>query len=198
MTKDEKIPYMIEWWTKSFDLIVSTGIHSYDIKDIIANSGTHLKDGSQWLFFTLERCDIPLLVFSAGIGNIIQEWITQQCGEFKNIKIISNFMQFSNVTSKVIGFQGSLIHVFNKNETVLIDTEYERIIENRPNAILLGDSIGDVDMAAGMPALNNILKIGFLNHNVKELLPKYMEIYDIVTINDSTVDVPNAIIRSII
>lgn len=52
--------------------------------------------------------------------------------------------------------------------------------------MLKGDSTGDIDMAAGMPNLKNILKIGFLNEHFDELLPRYMEIYDIVIIDDST------------
>jgi cytosolic 5'-nucleotidase 3 len=53
-------------------------------------------------------------------------------------------------------------------------------------------------MASGVPSVNNILKIGFLNEHVDHLLPKYMEAYDIVTIKDATFSVPNAILRSII
>ena len=41
-------------------------------------------------------------------------------------------------------------------------------------------------MAAGFPNLQNILKIGFLNEHPEELLSRYMDIYDIVLINDST------------
>jgi hypothetical protein len=41
-------------------------------------------------------------------------------------------------------------------------------------------------MASGFPNLQNILKIGFLNEHPEELLSRYMDIYDIVLINDST------------
>ena len=198
MSKEEKIPYMIEWWSKSFDLVVQTQVTRDSIREIVHNSTTHLKEGCQWFFYTLERYDIPILVFSAGLGDIIHEWIIKQCGSFKNMKIISNFMSFSNLTNRVTGFEGNMIHIFNKNEGVLLDTDYEKLIVNRPNVILLGDSPGDVEMANGFPKLNNILKIGFLNTHVDELLPKYMDIYDIVTIKDDTFNIPNAILRSIL
>jgi len=94
--------------------------------------------------------------------------------------------------------QGTTIHIFNKNESVLIHTDAEKLVKDRPNVILIGDSLGDIDMASGVPAVNNILKIGFLNEHVDHLLPKYMEAYDIVTIKDATFSVPNAILRSII
>jgi len=200
LTKAQKLPHMIEWWTKSFALVKETGVHRDDLLEIVRQSATHLKQGCEWFFYTLERCDVPLLVFSAGLGNIIQEWLLQSCGSFKNMKIVSNFMTFDKELGVVSGFEGStLIHIFNKNEGVLLGTDYEQCIANRPNVILLGDSLGDVDMAAGFPSLNNILKIGFLNGDKWEvMLPKYMEVYDIVMINDDTFNVPNAILRSII
>lgn len=198
MTKEEKIPFMIEWWTKTFELICESQITRDNLIEIVRNSTTHLKEGCKWLFNTLEHCDIPLLIFSAGLGDIIQEWICQQCGSYKNIKIVSNFMSFDCKTNRINGFQGNMIHIFNKNEGVLLDTDYEKMIENRQNVILLGDSVGDVDMAAGIPNLQNILKIGFLNEHPEELLARYMDIYDIVLVNDSTFEVPNGIIRSII
>jgi HAD superfamily hydrolase (TIGR01544 family) len=201
LTKEQKLPYMIEWWTKSLELTVATQINRDDISEIVRNSATHLKEGCQWFFYTLERYDVPLLIFSAGLGNIIQEWLLHQCGSFKNMKIISNYMSFDKQSNKINGFAGGLIHIFNKNEGVLIDTEYAKLIENRPNIILLGDSLGDVDMAAGVPTMNNIIKIGFLNEynsSKKDLLAKFMDAYDIVTINDNSFNVPNAILRSII
>ena len=41
-------------------------------------------------------------------------------------------------------------------------------------------------MAAGIPNLQNILKVGFLNEHPEELLARYLDIYDIVLVNDST------------
>jgi len=53
-------------------------------------------------------------------------------------------------------------------------------------------------MCTGLTKINNVLKVGFLNQHVDELLPQYMDLYDIVLVNDSTFDVPNAILKSII
>ena len=82
------------------------------------------------------------MIFSAGIGNVVQEFIAQQCGSYKNMRVVSNFMKFNNLTNRICGFQGKLIHIYNKNESVLLDTDYEKIIEKRKNVILIGDSIG--------------------------------------------------------
>ena len=52
------------------------------------------RDGCDWLFDELHKCDVPLLIFSAGVGDIIQEVLKQQYTVYDNMKIVSNFMDF--------------------------------------------------------------------------------------------------------
>lgn len=63
-------------------------------------------------------------------------------------------------------FKGPLIHTYNKNNSVLQGTEYFQQLSGRTSIILLGDSMGDLTMADGVPSVENILKIGFLNDKV--------------------------------
>ena len=63
-------------------------------------------------------------------------------------------------------FKGPLIHTYNKNNSVLQGTEYFQQLSARTSIILLGDSMGDLTMADGVPTVENILKIGFLNDKV--------------------------------
>lgn len=65
-------------------------------------------------------------------------------------------------------FKGPLIHTYNKNNSVLQGTGYFQQLSTRTSIILLGDSIGDLTMADGVPSVENILKIGFLNDKVGE------------------------------
>ena len=97
----------------------------------------------------------------------------------------------------MISFNEKLIHSFNKNEHEIHDTPYFQTIANRPNAILLGDTLGDIGMTGGMKNLKQILKIGYLNHSTPEKLEVYKNVYDIVICDDQTFDVPNAILNAI-
>ena len=54
----------------------------------------------------------------------------------------------------------------NKNESAIHDSDYFKQLRHRENLILLGDSLGDLDMADGATNIANILKIGFLNDKV--------------------------------
>ena len=64
------------------------------------------------------------------------------------------------------GFKGELIHVYNKHDGALRNTEYFKQFKENCNIILMGDSLGDLNMADGVPNRENILKIGFLNDKV--------------------------------
>lgn len=69
------------------------------------------------------------------------------------------------------GFKGQLIHTYNKNSSVCENSRYFQQLQNKTNIILLGDSIGDLTMADGVPGVQNILKIGFLNDKVGSRWP---------------------------
>jgi 5'-nucleotidase len=137
MTKEEKLPFMVEWWEKAQQLIVDTGITRDDLRQIIQSARTHLRHGCKTFFKSLETSGIPCLVFSAGLGDVIEEWMEHECGSYSNMKIVSNFMDFDEETNRIKGFKGSMIHIFNKNEGVLLDTDYEAIIHSRPNVRLI-------------------------------------------------------------
>ena len=66
----------------------------------------------------------------------------------------------------LVGWQGDLIHTFNKNESAIHKSDYFEKIVHRDNVILMGDTIGDLRMADGCAKDANILKIGFLNDKV--------------------------------
>lgn len=53
-------------------------------------------------------------------------------------------------------------------------------------------------MADGVANVEHILKIGYLNDRVDELLEKYMDSYDIVLVRDESLDVANSILQKIL
>ena len=61
-----------------------------------------------------------------------------------------------------------------------------------------GDSLGDLDMAAGVTDPETVLTVGFLNKNVETSLPTYQQSFDIVLVDDQTMDVPNTILSDIL
>ncbi|PVD38186.1 hypothetical protein C0Q70_00797 [Pomacea canaliculata] len=193
----EKIPSMIEWWTKGHELITRAHL-TYDLlRNIVCESTACLRDGCRWFFDQLHKHEIPLLIFSAGVGDIIREIIIHQATLYDNMKIVSNFLKFDD-SGKVIGFEGDLIHVYNKNENAVHSSDYFENIKHRGNLLLLGDSLGDLHMAEGAEDVECTLKIGFLNIKVEENLQQYVENFDIVIVQDETLEVVNGIMSKIL
>lgn len=197
LTIEQKCPYMVEWYTKSHSLLVEQAIPKDKLKEIVAESDIMLKEGYETFFAKLHEHSIPMFIFSAGIGDVLEE-VIQQAGVYhSNVKVVSNFMDFDD-SGVLRGFKGELIHVFNKHDGALKNTEYFSQLKDNSNIILLGDSQGDLRMADGVANVEYILKIGYLNDRVDELLDKYMNTYDIVLVKDESLEVANSILQKIL
>ncbi|EDV56970.1 7-methylguanosine phosphate-specific 5'-nucleotidase [Drosophila erecta] len=191
-----KVKYMIEWWTKSGELASGFPFDQSEIDQIASKYKHALRDGTHEFFADLQRLNIPTLVFSAGLGNSVVSVLRQANVLHPNVKVVSNFLQFRD--GVLDGFQQPMIHTFNKNETVLNESsEYYDLVHTRDHIIVMGDSIGDADMASGVPASSHIMKIGFLFHHVEANMEKYMDTFDIVLVDDQTMDVPRTLLALI-
>ncbi|XP_075941745.1 cytosolic 5'-nucleotidase 3-like isoform X1 [Anarhichas minor] len=188
----DKLPLMVEWWTKAHELLVQQEIKKDLLAIAVRESDAMLRDGYQLLFDHLYEHSIPLLIFSAGIGDILEEVIRQTGVFHPNVKVFSNYMDFDE-SGVLRAFKGELIHIYNKREGALLNTGHFQELRTRPNVLLLGDSLGDLTMADGVQDMENILKIGFLNDKVDERKQSYLDSYDIVLVKDETLEVPNAI-----
>lgn len=196
MTEEEKIPHMMEWYKQVHDLLVRCNLTKEIITATVANSNTKLRIGSEELLEELCTHGVPLLVFSAGMGDILKQILRKFNLETSNVKVVSNFFKFDE-QDRVIGFHGDMIHMFNKNENAIHSSPYFEELKARHNVILLGDSLGDIQMARGVPSPNTILKIGFLNDKSEAKLALYQNAFDIVLVDDQSMDVVSAVVSFI-
>jgi len=190
---EEKLPLMVEWWTRAHELLVQQKIKKDMLATVVRESDAMLREGYQLFFDHLHEHSIPLLIFSAGIGDVLEEVIRQEKVFHPNVKVFSNYMDFDE-TGVLTAFKGELIHIYNKREGALLNTGHFQELRARPNVLLLGDSLGDLTMADGVQDMENILKIGFLNDKVEERKQSYLNSYDIVLVKDETLDVANSIL----
>uniref|UniRef100_A0A5F9CJW3 5'-nucleotidase n=3 Tax=Oryctolagus cuniculus TaxID=9986 RepID=A0A5F9CJW3_RABIT len=196
-TVKDKFPHMVEWWTKAHNLLCQQRIRKCQIAQVVRESTAVLREGYQTFFHTLHHAGIPLFIFSAGIGDVLEEIIRQMNVLHPNVHIVSNYMDFDE-DGFLRGFKGQLIHTYNKNSSVCENSGYFQKLQGRTNILLLGDSMGDLTMAEGAPDVQNILKIGFLNDKVEERRERYMDAYDIVLERDETLDVVNGLLQHIL
>uniref|UniRef100_A0A4W6CM26 5'-nucleotidase n=1 Tax=Lates calcarifer TaxID=8187 RepID=A0A4W6CM26_LATCA len=194
---EEKLPLMVEWWTKVHELLIEQKIRRDMLAHAVKESSAMLRDGYKVFFECLAEHQVPLLIFSAGVGDVLEEVIRQNHVFHPNIHIISNYMDFDQ-TGVLQAFKGQLIHTFNKREGALSHAAGLRELQGRPNVVLMGDSLGDLTMADGVSEPQNVLTIGFLNDQVEERKESYINSFDVVLVKDETLDVPNCLLVALL
>ncbi|MEQ2189269.1 7-methylguanosine phosphate-specific 5'-nucleotidase [Goodea atripinnis] len=197
LSPEEKLPYMVTWWTEVHELLIQQRIRKDMLAQVVRESSAMLREGYRVFFDCLAEHRVPLLIFSAGVGDVLEEVIRQNDVFHPNLHIISNYMDFDH-TGVLQAFKGQLIHSYNKRDVALSHATALRELHGRPNVLLLGDSLGDLNMADGVSEAQNILTVGFLNDQVEERKESYINSFDIVLLKDETMDIPNVILRHIV
>jgi 5'-nucleotidase len=165
--KDKK-KAMEEWWKSHIKLMIESGLSKSDLEDIIKNGPLKFREGVFEFLDILYKNSIPLVIISAsGCGDAIPMFFEKYNKNYSNIYYITNFFNWEK-NGKAVSFKGPIIHSMNKDEEVI--KRFPKIylkIKNRRNVVLLGDNVEDILMIHGFN-YKNLLKIGFLNNEVKE------------------------------
>ena len=189
---------MHKWWLEHYKLLSKSGLKKKHINEIVLSSNIKLRIKINEFFDFLYKYNIPLIIISANVlGNeSIKTFLKYQKIMYNNIHIISNTLKFdkNGLFVKVIE---PIIHSMNKNETIIKDLKVFKKIKNRKNVILLGDGLGDINMADGFD-YSKIIKIGFLNDNVDKKIEFFKENYDIIILNDSSMEYVNILLKRIL
>lgn len=202
----EKLPYIEEWWHKSESLLKGLRFQYKDIEKSIERANVKLRDGIVKAFEKLTIHQVPVIVLSAGIGDVVELILKHENLLTDNVSVVSNFLKVCSDDKGLSTIQGfkeeKLLHVFNKNEHAYLDThKNDTHLSGRLNVILMGDSLGDANMDGGIP-YNTVLRIGFLNSDLTEhddgYLQQYKLAFDIVLVQDQTMELLNYVLDEII
>ena len=72
MDVNEKIPYMIEWWRSAQNYFILSNLNKSLIRKLVLQSAMELKSGVSEFITELLKSETPILIFSAGLGDIIE------------------------------------------------------------------------------------------------------------------------------
>ena len=194
ISQEYKYRKMEEWWREHEKLLITSGMHKDVVDDIIQRYQKVFREGADEFFRRLEKHGTPLLIFSAGIGNIIRGFLKKEGYLASNVHILANTLAYDE-DGYATGYQRKPIHVLNKSETGL-DEDYRQVVAGRKNVILLGDSLGDLGMVDEAET-KNLIRIGFLNEDAEEKLNRYREAYDVVITGDGPMDEANRILEEL-
>jgi len=195
---------MTEWVTKAHALLLASGLSEGMLRLAVSKSADagsiRMRKGTANFFSSLSKQDVPIVVFSAGIADVLEEVLKHSFNATslpENIVVISNRCVFdATQEGKLVDFEEPLLHVFNKNFASHFSSGhpvYERLL-NRENLVLIGDSLGDVTMSCGLPHnQDTLIKIGFL-YDRPERLPEFLEAFDVVILGDPSFDFVNNLV----
>src|SRR3989344_3804217 len=192
---DFRFKKMQEWWKEHEKLLVTSKMNKQVIEDILKKYPKIFRDGTLEFLDKLNKNNIPILIFSSGIGNLIEGYLKKENKLTKNAHILSNTFDFNN-KGFATGYKEEIIHIMNKSETKITNKNYREMISKRNNVILLGDSLEDLGMVNDLDT-NIIIKIGFLNEDIEKNLEEYKNNFDVVITNDCSMNFVNEIMKKI-
>ncbi|KAJ3156258.1 5'-nucleotidase, cytosolic III-like [Geranomyces michiganensis] len=115
ISHSEKVQAMVDWWSEQHELILDLKLTKDALSSMAQETHVVLRDGVQQCMQLSEELGLPLLVFSAGLGDVIEAVLRKQELLRSNVDIISNKLHFG--PDKIADrFEGKIIHTFNKDE----------------------------------------------------------------------------------
>lgn len=199
---DTKLKHMEDWWRSSNQALVEEKATLASIYESVRSSNIEFREHSTFFFEQCEKYNIPILVFSAGITQVIEELFRSKSTLRDNIHIISNDL-IVNEEDIIIGMSDPVIHSMNKGERSkdllkAKESAFYRKNCKRKCVLLLGDAIGDTHMSDGFDTADIVLKVGFLNYDEDELYEEYKKVFDVVILNDGSMEFIIDILQEII
>lgn len=191
----ERIKAMEDWWATHNQLLIDSGLTKADLEDIATKGSIEFREGALTLFEFLSRHDIPMVVMSAsGSGDAIPLFFQHHNCNYSNMTYIINQFNYDEL-GNVISTKGQPIHSLNKNASHIVnDPMLSKRFSTRSNVIILGDSIGDLDMVKGF-AYENLITIGFLNADYNKSRDAYLREFDVVIEGDGDINYVLNLIR---
>ena len=175
----EKTEAMVKWYESCMALYHKYNLTQDKLIESVKKGNLIFRQGAKDFLNKANKEKIPIIIMSAGIANVIKEFLILQNCYFENIYIIGNFIEFDK-DGLAKEFDNSLmIHTLNKSIKGKLSKEQIEKLKNRKYKILIGDLKEDEDMI-DKSEWDTTLKIGILDNQNDILLKVYNDAFDIV------------------
>ncbi|KAK1938995.1 Cytosolic 5'-nucleotidase 3 [Phytophthora citrophthora] len=111
---------MVQWWKSINALLVESKVTKEQVKRAVDSSKIAFRSGFHSVMKLLRDHQVPTLVFSAGLCDVIHLALEREAVASDNVQVVSNAMNFG-AEGVIEGFCGDIIHPLNKTARVLID-----------------------------------------------------------------------------
>lgn len=176
MKETEKEKYIIEWYERFINTLYEYNLTKEKLEKSINTGDLIFRKGAKEFLKKANENQIPLIILSAGIGNIIKQFLKENKCLYENMYIISNFVKFDE-KGNMKKFKDKMIHSLNKNMKGYLPKELKEKLDQREYGILVGDLIDDKKMVS-KERLDKVITIAFLSKDTN--LEIYNKNFDIV------------------
>lgn len=182
ITFEEKNKAMETWYQECMDLYYEYHLTEERLNKSIQASDLIFRKGAKEFLNQMKQDKVPVIILSAGIGNVIEQFLKENNCYYENILIISNFIEFDE-KKNMLPFHSQMIHTLNKTTIGHVPKYSEEKLKKRPYRLLIGDTVEDKKMVEEKEWQQTIL-VGFLNEKIEENLEVYQKNFDIVLTNE--------------
>jgi cytosolic 5'-nucleotidase 3 len=184
LDENEKKRLMQEWWTSSLALLIKHQLRKSVVEGVVNDERLKVREGMKELFEVTAKAGVPLVILSAGLlGKTSIDGHLEKNGMLtENVIVVANEIIW-DAEGKMVGYKKPVITSENKGEIAVNDPSVLEKVKGRTNVILVGDGLGDIRMAKGLPA-EEVLNFGFLNDQVEELRNAFANAYDALIVGD--------------
>lgn len=181
LEKTEKQKIMRQWAKESFTLL-----SKFTTEDIIdkslENANIYLRDGAREFLYDMYKNNIPVVIMSAGIGNVIKRFLEIQNVLYSNIILVANFFDFKDGEAYID--INNVIATSNKTYEK-IPVQLRNKLQKIDKCLLFGDIIEDIEMC-NKDNIEKTLTVGFLDKNIDENMKVFNKNYDVVLCNNES------------
>lgn len=184
ISDEEKSKEMSDWWNAHIALFYEYELKEESLNEAALTGELKYREGAKEFLKKMNELNIPVIIISAGIGNVIELFLKENNDYYPNIKIISNFIIFEN--GKIKCLSNEPIHALNKN-IVKLDEKSKKEISKREYILLAGDGLADLKMIPEED-FSRAITVGFLDEKIEENLEYYNQEFDIVITDNGSFD----------
>ena len=173
-----------ETWEDRFkayiDLLHEKGLSNELVKEAVKNTDLELRNGAKEFLTKMYNLNIPVIIISCSLKNVIKEYLKLNNCYYNNIFIYSNYYDIENNGKNDI----YEVTPHSKNK-ITFSKELNEIIKTREYALLFGDIVDDVNMIS-KDKLNSTITVGFLDKKIEENLELYKATFDMVLTDNAS------------
>jgi 2-hydroxy-3-keto-5-methylthiopentenyl-1-phosphate phosphatase len=178
----DKCDSMRDIWKEHIDLLKELNVDDKKIKHFVSSKNClRIRDGVKNFLKIAYEKNIPVIIISEGVANVIKCLLDYNNCNYSNISIVSNNLYTDNQNDIK-----KIIHPLNRNELSLPDDAKSKI-KDRHVSILLASSINDINMLS-KTKLKDSIKIAFLEKNINENFDIFLNYFNIICTHNTSFD----------